>query len=206
MYGDGWTPLMACCVAGHLGIARVLLERAGPDAHSLVLSANRYGLTAGHIAARRGDLQLLMLLLQYAGRDVSKVCPFLWQHRPMHAPHLFKEAPSMMFGFGQAVLAALGLPLARGFQQPWSCIEKRSLHAAPYRSSIWTCGCAQAKDSNGETPIIVAAKYKHASAVQLLTDALVFPKAPWGGHLPTPYNLGGHMPSKRQSLERPACH
>ena len=65
---------------------------------------------------------------------------------------------------------------------------------------------AQAKDSNGETPIIVADKYKHASAVQLLTDALVFPKVPWGRHLPTPYTLGGHMPSKRQSLERPACH
>ncbi len=75
MYGDGWTPLMACCVAGHLSIARALLERAGPDAYSLALSANRYGLTAGHIAARRGDLQLLALLLQYAGRDVPKVCP-----------------------------------------------------------------------------------------------------------------------------------
>ncbi len=64
----------------------------------------------------------------------------------------------------------------------------------------------QAKDSNGETPTVVAVKYKHASAVQLLTDALVFPKAPWGRHFSVPYNLGGHMPSKCQSLERPACH
>ena len=106
MYGDGWTPLMACCVAGHLGIARVLLERAGPDARSLVLSANRYGLTAGHIAARRGDLLLLVLLLQYAGRDVSKVCELLWQQRSMHAPQLYKEAPPAMLGIGQAFSAA----------------------------------------------------------------------------------------------------
>ena len=75
MYGDGWTPLMACCVAGHLGIARFLLRRAGPDVRRLVLSANRYGLTAGHIAARRGDVDLLHLLLQAAGGDVSKVGP-----------------------------------------------------------------------------------------------------------------------------------
>ena len=73
MYGDGWTPLMACCVAGHLGIARFLLRRAGHDVRRLVLSANRYGLTAGHIAARRGEVDLLHLLLQAAGGDVSKV-------------------------------------------------------------------------------------------------------------------------------------
>ncbi len=75
MYGDGWTPLMACSVAGHLGIARFLLRRAGPDVRRLVLSANRYGLTAGHIAARRGDVDLLHLLLQAASGDVSKVTP-----------------------------------------------------------------------------------------------------------------------------------
>ena len=75
MYGDGWTPLMACCVAGHLGIASFLLRRAGHDVRKLVLSANRYGLTAGHIAARRGDVDLLHLLLQAAGGDVSKVRP-----------------------------------------------------------------------------------------------------------------------------------
>ena len=73
MYGDGWTPLMACCVAGHLDIARVLLRGAGPHARALVLSANRYGLTAGHIAARRGDLELLLLLLTIAGGNVSRV-------------------------------------------------------------------------------------------------------------------------------------
>lgn len=70
---------MACSVAGHLGIARFLLRRAGPDVRRLVLSANRYGLTAGHIAARRGDVDLLHLLLQAASGDVSKVtsCEFL---------------------------------------------------------------------------------------------------------------------------------
>ena len=73
MYGDGWTPLMACCVAGHLDIARMLLRGAGPHARDLVLSANRYGLTAGHIAARRGDLELLLLLLTIAGGNLSKV-------------------------------------------------------------------------------------------------------------------------------------
>ena len=73
MYGDGWTPLMACCVAGHLGIAQVLLRQARQDVRSLVLSANRYGLTAGHIAARRGDVYLLGLLLDAAGGAVSKV-------------------------------------------------------------------------------------------------------------------------------------
>ena len=84
MYGDGWTPLMACCVAGHLGIARLLLRRAGQDVRRLVLSANRYGLTAGHIAARRGDVDLLHLLLQAAGGDVSKVSP---ERHPTHCPH-----------------------------------------------------------------------------------------------------------------------
>lgn len=73
MYGDGWTPLMACSVAGHRDIALVLLRRAGQGARGLVLAANRYGLTAGHIAARRGDLDLLLLLLTAAGGDVAKV-------------------------------------------------------------------------------------------------------------------------------------
>ena len=66
--------------------------------------------------------------------------------------------------------------------------------------------CLQAKDSNGETPIIVAMKYKHASAAQLLTDALRWPKVSGGRHLPMPYTAGMHMPSKRRSLDRPECY
>ena len=68
------------------------------------------------------------------------------------------------------------------------------------------CACSQAKDSNGETPIIVAMKYKHAGAVQLLTDALRWPRVPGGRQLPRPYNAGVHMPSKRRSLDRPECY
>ena len=70
-----------------------------------------------------------------------------------------------------------------------------------------SCACLQAKDSNGETPIVVAMKYKHASAAQLLTDALRWPKVSGAArHLPVPYHLGMQMPSKRRSLDRPECY
>ena len=70
------------------------------------------------------------------------------------------------------------------------------------------CESLQAKDSNGETPITVAVKNKHAQAAQLLTKALMWPsvpgpKAPRGRFLPMPYHVGAHGPSKRRSLDRP---
>lgn len=44
MYGDGWTPLMAAAVGGHVGIASQLLAAAGPAlAAELVGVTNRYG-------------------------------------------------------------------------------------------------------------------------------------------------------------------
>lgn len=66
----------------------------------------------------------------------------------------------------------------------------------------------QAKDSNGETPITVAIRYKHARAVQLLTDALTWPKVPVGRtrNLPLPYSMEMQLSSKRRSLNRPAYH
>ena len=66
--------------------------------------------------------------------------------------------------------------------------------------------CLQAKDSNGETPIIAAMKNKHANAAQLLTDALRWPKVTGARRLPMPYNVGMHMPTKRRSLDRPECY
>ncbi len=73
LYGDGWTPLMAAAVAGREQIAAMLLRRAGHAAGSLVQAANRYGLTAAHIAARRGDSALLKALLEAAGGGIARV-------------------------------------------------------------------------------------------------------------------------------------
>ncbi len=76
LYGDGWTPLMAAAVAGRQHIAMVLLQRAGASATDLVQAANRYGLTAAHIAARSGNVPLLRSLLEAGGGSIAKACCF----------------------------------------------------------------------------------------------------------------------------------
>jgi hypothetical protein len=80
LYGDGWTPLMAACVGGRVSIAATLLARAGPAAARLVHAANRYGLTAAHIAARRGSQPLLRALLEAGGGSIARV-----RGGPLHA-------------------------------------------------------------------------------------------------------------------------
>ncbi|BDA43357.1 probable Ankyrin-3 at C-terminar half [Coccomyxa sp. Obi] len=71
LYGDGWTPLMAAAVAGRQHIAMLLLQRAGTAAMRLVQAANRYGLTATHIAARSGNVPLLCALLEVGGGSIA---------------------------------------------------------------------------------------------------------------------------------------
>lgn len=199
MYGDGWTPLMACCVAGHLDIARVLLRWAGPHARNLVLSANRYGLTAGHIAARRGDLELLLLLLTIAGGNLSKVrCSKLQANLP--GPPC-RHDPSC----SDVHLSALSCNL-QGCAIQRAQVQ-RLLLIVNYLGLRYVCSL-QAKDSNGETPITVAVRYKHVRAVQLLTESLMWPKVPVGRtrNLPLPYSMEMQLSSKRRSLNRPAYH
>ena len=214
MYGDGWTPLMACCVAGHLGIAQVLLRQARQDVRSLVLSANRYGLTAGHIAARRGDVYLLDLLLDAAGSAVSKVhlsSYFLSRSPPLFlARHLGSHTSCWLLSKQMAIeqtvrlQVPLELPSLSGMVRS---VCQTPLSGCNVRMPLLRCAYLQAKDSNGETPIIVAVKYKHSNAVQLLTDAITGRReAPRGRYIPMPYNMGMRMPSKRRSLDRPACY
>jgi ankyrin repeat protein len=68
-YVDGWTPLMAACLANHTAVARWLLAAAGTQqaALELIRAPNRYGQSVLHIAARKGSLQLLQLLLRGGG-------------------------------------------------------------------------------------------------------------------------------------------
>ena len=64
LYGDGWTPLMSAIIAGHLPVVRRLLEAAGPRSAALVATRNKYGSTALHLAAYRGSVPIITLLLQ----------------------------------------------------------------------------------------------------------------------------------------------
>ena len=88
LYGDGWTPLMAAAVAGRQHIAMVLLQRAGSAATDLVQAANRYGLTAAHIAARSGNVPLLRSLLEAGGGSIAKACFSRRCHSCITAVHL----------------------------------------------------------------------------------------------------------------------
>lgn len=72
LYCDCWTPLMAAAVANHFDVATLLLQTAGTLAAQLVNTVNRYGQNVVHIAARKGSVQLLRLLLHYAGKDVVR--------------------------------------------------------------------------------------------------------------------------------------
>ena len=71
LYGDCWTPLMAAAVADHCGIVVLLLEAAGTHARALVKHTNRKGLTAAHVAARRGGVPVLQQLLAAAGGGIA---------------------------------------------------------------------------------------------------------------------------------------
>mmetsp|Transcript_6690 Transcript_6690/g.17008 ORF Transcript_6690/g.17008 Transcript_6690/m.17008 type:complete len:551 (-) Transcript_6690:1213-2865(-) len=75
-YGDGWTCLMASVVGGHSALTEMLLKQSGMEAAKLANAKNRYGQTALHIAARKGCLYLLTLLLSYGAdtgiRDANK--------------------------------------------------------------------------------------------------------------------------------------
>lgn len=71
MYGDGWTPLMAAAVADHVGIVMRLLSAAGPHAKAMTSHTNRNGLTAAHVAARRGCLPVLRSLLAVGGGAIA---------------------------------------------------------------------------------------------------------------------------------------
>lgn len=74
---------MAAAVAGRQHIAMLLLQRSGTAAVRLVQAANRYGLTAAHIAARSGNVPLLRALLEVGGGSIAKVRPFLTGHIPL---------------------------------------------------------------------------------------------------------------------------
>ena len=71
LYGDGWTPLMAAAVADHCGIVMRLLTAAGPHAKRMAGLTNRNGLTAAHVAARRGCLPVLRALLSVGGGAIA---------------------------------------------------------------------------------------------------------------------------------------
>mmetsp|Transcript_9780 Transcript_9780/g.24372 ORF Transcript_9780/g.24372 Transcript_9780/m.24372 type:complete len:946 (-) Transcript_9780:267-3104(-) len=72
-YGDAWTPLMAAAVANRHDVALALLLAAGPTgARPLVSAVNRYGQSVLHIAARKGSVQLLRLLLEHAAEGAVR--------------------------------------------------------------------------------------------------------------------------------------
>ena len=68
---------MAATVADRYSIAVMLLRAAGSEAESLVMARNRYGQTAGHIAARRGSHMLLKALIGAAGGLVAIVSSWI---------------------------------------------------------------------------------------------------------------------------------
>mmetsp|Transcript_17593 Transcript_17593/g.44655 ORF Transcript_17593/g.44655 Transcript_17593/m.44655 type:complete len:696 (-) Transcript_17593:24-2111(-) len=67
LYSDGWTPLMAATVGNHLPIVLELIRAAGPLSMHMISATNRYGQTALHLAARRGSLPFLQLMLEAGG-------------------------------------------------------------------------------------------------------------------------------------------
>jgi Ankyrin repeats (many copies) len=70
-YGDGWTPLMSAIVADHLPVAQRLLDAAGSRAAELIEARNKYGSTAVHLAAYRGSVPLITLLLKHRVRSAA---------------------------------------------------------------------------------------------------------------------------------------
>lgn len=59
---------MSAVVAGHHNIARLLLHAAGEQVAGLVAAQNKYKSTALHLAAYRGSLPTIRLLLQYQSK------------------------------------------------------------------------------------------------------------------------------------------
>ena len=59
---------MSAVVAGHHNIAAVLLQAAGEHVAALVSAQNKYGSTALHLAAYRGSLPTIRLLLQHQSK------------------------------------------------------------------------------------------------------------------------------------------
>lgn len=69
---DGWTPLMAAVLANRFNVAQWLLAAGAEAAPALTKAANRYGQSALHIAARKGSVQMLSLLLSVGGPSALK--------------------------------------------------------------------------------------------------------------------------------------
>jgi ankyrin repeat protein len=65
LYGDGWTPLMSATVAGHASLVKLLLTLAGDRVRELAAAQNKYGSTALHLAAYRGSVPMIKLLLRH---------------------------------------------------------------------------------------------------------------------------------------------
>jgi ankyrin repeat protein len=65
LYGDGWTPLMSATVAGHARLVKLLLSHAGEHVGELVRAQNKYASTALHLAAYRGSVPMIKLLLRH---------------------------------------------------------------------------------------------------------------------------------------------
>ena len=62
---------MSAIIAGHVLVVRRLLEAAGPRCATLVAARNKYGSTALHLAAYRGSVPIITLLLRHRARPAG---------------------------------------------------------------------------------------------------------------------------------------
>ena len=169
------SPLMLAAEAGHIKIVQLLLDRRNVDADD----DNSVGLTALQCAAMRGHAEVVRLLLSRPEVDINRVS--------------FGGRDSLLYAFLARHKEVIHVLLERMDLRCPDLVKERLLMRAAREDDVLTLRLMfethgadpNCKNSDGMTPLFIAANEGHESAVQQLLERKdIDPNARYGSTTP----------------------